>query len=87
MNYIVVAVLVLAVLYLLCGNNAEGYSTIAPRPDNVGANNYYNLRAYGHDLYDYERLDRYPYNYQPHAYHGRFDYYTPNFHKYGYGHW
>ena len=88
-NLMILLVLFLVIAFLALNNlGMEGYTNKIHNNPYTGdhVNAYYLPRAYGHNVYDTQRLDSYPYNYKPYPFPGRFDYYKPNFYTYGYGH-
>lgn len=88
MKTLITVLAIILVLFLLFGRvGREDYHSILNdgRGSSDGINQYYNWRAYGHNPRDYCRLRKFPYNYQPYEHPARFDYYLPNFYKYGYG--
>ena len=88
MTKIILAIVVLVLLFVLLGQfRHEGYHPV--RPDNTslqgGIDEYYLWRAYQHNPYDYDRLKKFPFNYQPYEHPATFDRYLPYFYEYGYG--
>ena len=88
-NHLLLLLVVLVSLALLYRQSMkEGYDSVTKRL-NESRNimeDYYLWRAYGHDVYDYNRLTRYPYNQKPLSHPKRYTHYNPAFYQYGYGH-
>jgi len=82
-NLIIIVIVIFALMMFMNSMKIkEGYRTNVP-----GSDFYYKWRTYNHLPRSPCSSAGYPYNYKPHAYHGRFDYYGPMFKRYGYGHW
>lgn len=88
MNNLILLVLALAIIMFMMSKR-ENYDTVVRTGRYGYVDPYYNWRTYAPDeqVYDKNRLDCYPYNYKPKSVYARFNYYLPNFYKYGYGHW
>ena len=92
MQNIIIIIAIIFFVVLCLNKQQEGYSSVTfgqgPQGNRFGAMDpYYLWRAYNHDLYNYEVLCKYPYNYKPKPYPERFKKFQPNFFKYGYGHY
>ena len=86
-NIIIIVVVLIFVFCWLNKKKVEGYSSKKVLDDWVPFHNYYLWREYGHDVYDIDRKERYPFDYKQHPYYYRHAKYIPQFYKYGYGHW
>lgn len=84
-NNFLIALIIIAVAIAFLSPITEGYSSKTFRLE-PQYNNYYKWRAYGHDVYDHDRLTKYPFNYQQEPHFARFNKFVPSFYDYGYGH-
>lgn len=77
MKHLVIVILLLIIIYLLLSKRTEGYTS-----SNYVDPDYYKLRPYSDDVYDIERLHRFPYTYKLYPYAQKFDRY-PYDYEYG----
>lgn len=65
MNMLSIVVITIIILVILFGimTRTEGYSSLINEQ-----NDYYLWRPYAHNVYDEERMTRYPYDYKPYEY-------------------